>query len=109
VHELAVMEALVATVDERVAPARVARVRLQLGELAGVIPEALRFCFEPCVQGTSLEGATLEIDEVRGRGCCRRCGTELALPSLLELCPCGSADLEVIAGGDLRIQSVELR
>ena len=40
-HELALTESLVEAVDERVAPERVARVRLQVGRLAGVIPEAL--------------------------------------------------------------------
>jgi hydrogenase nickel incorporation protein HypA/HybF len=109
VHELAVMEDIVATVEERVAPARVARLSLQIGQLAGVVPDALRFCFDACAQGTSLEGAALEIDEVPGRGCCRQCGSELWLPSFLELCSCGSADLEVIAGAELRVKSVEVQ
>jgi hydrogenase nickel incorporation protein HypA/HybF len=108
-HELAVMESIVATVEERVRPARVCRVHLRIGELSGVVPDALRFCFDACAQGTALEGAALEIDEVRGRGRCRLCGDEVALGSFLELCPCGSAELEVIAGNELRVTSVEVQ
>jgi hydrogenase nickel incorporation protein HypA/HybF len=108
-HELAVMESIVTTVEERVGAARVCRLHLQIGALAGVVPDALRFCFEACAQGTALEGAELEIDEVDGRGRCRICGGETALASFLELCPCGSAELEVIAGNELRVTSVEVQ
>ncbi|HEX3903383.1 MAG TPA: hydrogenase maturation nickel metallochaperone HypA [Polyangia bacterium] len=107
-HELAIVESVVTAVDERVGPARVTCVRLQIGQLAGVVPDALRFCFDLCTRGTALEGATLEIDEVDGHGRCRQCGGELAMTTFLDLCPCGSADLEVLTGNELRIKNVEV-
>jgi hydrogenase nickel incorporation protein HypA/HybF len=108
-HELAIMESLVSAVEERVHPARVASVRLRVGQLAGVVPRALRFCFDACAQGTALEGAALEIVEVGGRGRCRACGAEVAMASFLDLCPCGSAEIELLAGGELRIDEVEVQ
>jgi hydrogenase nickel incorporation protein HypA/HybF len=108
-HELALMESIVAAVEERIHPARAARVRLQIGRLAGVMPDALRFCFDVCAQGTSLEGATLEIDEVRGRATCRKCGREVAMESFLDACPCGSAEVDLIAGQELRVKEVEVQ
>lgn len=102
------METIVSAVEERVRPARVSCVRLQVGQLAGVMPEALRFCFDVCARGTLLDGATLEIDDVGGRARCRACGDQLALTSFLDLCGCGSADLEVLAGKELRIKEVEV-
>jgi hydrogenase nickel incorporation protein HypA/HybF len=107
-HELAVAESIVAAVEEKVLPRRVACVRLQIGELSGVVTEALRFCFDLCTEGTALEGAALEIDEVHGRARCRCCGNELSIDSLLDLCPCGTADLELLAGQELRIKEVEV-
>jgi hydrogenase nickel incorporation protein HypA/HybF len=107
-HELALMESVVAAVEDEVRPARVACVRLQIGRLAGALPEALRFCFDVCARGTSLEGAALEILEVEGRARCRTCGGERTVQSFLDLCPCGSADLEVFAGRELRIHEVEV-
>jgi hydrogenase nickel incorporation protein HypA/HybF len=107
-HELALMESIVATVEEKVRPARVACVRLQIGRLAGAFPDALRFCFDVCARGTTLEGATLEIDEIEGRARCRRCDAEVVMASFLDLCRCGSAELEVLAGTELRIKEVEV-
>jgi len=108
-HELAVMESIVSAVEENVRPARVACVRLQVGQLCGVVPEALRFCFDVCARGTALEGAALEIQEVCGLGRCRRCGVQIAMASFLDLCPCGSAELDVLAGKELRIEEVEVQ
>src|SRR5262249_43161695 len=107
-HELAITESMVATVAERVGETRVARLRLQVGTLAGVVPHALQFCFEVCARGTVLEGATLEIDEIPARGSCRQCGAEIAMASFLDLCTCGSAELDVLAGQELRIKHVEV-
>ncbi|HUK64896.1 MAG TPA: hydrogenase maturation nickel metallochaperone HypA [Dongiaceae bacterium] len=108
-HELALMESIVAAVEERIQPARAARVRLQIGRLAGVMPDALRFCFDVCTQGTHLEGAALEIDEIRGRATCRRCGREVEMESFLDACPCGSVDVDLVAGQEVRVKEVEVQ
>ena len=103
------MESIVAAVEEKTHPARVTCVRLQIGRLAGAIPEALRFCFEACARGTRLEGAALEIQELDGRARCESCGAEVVMSTFLDLCPCGSADLNVWAGKELRIKEVEVQ
>ena len=108
-HELAIVESIVAAVEDATRPRRVARVRLEIGALSGVLPEALAFCFELCARETPLDGAWLQIDEIPGRARCRACGTELALECLFDLCRCGSRDLEVEAGQELRIAEVEVQ
>jgi hydrogenase nickel incorporation protein HypA/HybF len=107
-QELAFVEGLVAAIEHRVQPARVACVRMQIGRLAGVLPDALRFCFDVCTLGTVLEGAALEIDEVGGRGRCLRCGGEVAMATFLDSCPCGGADIELLAGQELRVKELEV-
>ena len=106
-HELSLMADLVSAVGERVGGARVLAVRLEVGRLAGVLPDALRFCFEVAAQGSSLEGASLAIEEINGCARCRSCGAGLELSSFGP-CGCGSLDLEVIAGQELRIREVEV-
>jgi hydrogenase nickel incorporation protein HypA/HybF len=66
VHELALTEAVVETIVERLGAARVVRVRIDVGALAAVVPEAMRFAFEVVARGTTLEGAVLEIEESEG-------------------------------------------
>ena len=107
-HELAITEAVVEGVSEQVGDARVTRVVLEIGRLSGVVPDAIRFCFDVCAQGTRLDGATLDIVVVPGRGRCRACRAETALEDALPLCSCGSADVELLAGRELRVREVEV-
>ena len=108
-HELSITRNVVAIVSERAAGERITRVRLDIGRLSGVIPEAIRFCFEACAQGTPAEGALLEIVEIAGRGRCGACATEFALDVPAGRCPeCGSASMTIVAGEELKIREMEL-
>jgi hydrogenase nickel incorporation protein HypA/HybF len=108
VHELAITESIVAAVTEKLPDAVVRRVRVEVGRLSGVVPDALLFCFDLATAGTSLEGAELEIISSPGRGRCRACAAEFDTDDFLALCPCGSADVTVLGGRELRIREVEL-
>jgi hydrogenase nickel incorporation protein HypA/HybF len=107
-HELAITQSVVDMVVERTAGRRVGRVRLDVGALSGVVPDAMQFCYKLIVSGTPLEGSTLVIEQTRGAAHCRSCGQDFALDSLILLCDCGSADVDLIAGRELRVLSVEL-
>jgi hydrogenase nickel incorporation protein HypA/HybF len=108
VHELSITEAVVDQITERMNGAKVVRVRLEIGRLSGVVPDALRFCFDLVVAGTTVEGATLEIVEQSGRARCRRCEAEFELNDLLGFCPCGSPEWQVLTGEELHIKEVEV-
>ena len=107
-HELSLMVSLVSLVGEKVGPAKVSTVRLEVGRLSAVVPDALRFCFDLCTRGTQLEGAVLDIVEIGGRGKCRACGREMTLGHVLTACACGSDDVELVQGQELRIRDVEV-
>jgi hydrogenase nickel incorporation protein HypA/HybF len=107
-HELSITQGVVEAVTERTGSAAVVSVRVRVGRLSGVVPDAMRFCFELVTAGTPLEGAVLEIDRPEGRGHCRTCGAEFTLPDPVLLCRCGSADVEVLAGRELAVASVVL-
>ena len=85
-------------------------VRLRVGALSGVVPDALHFAWDAACRGSRLDGATLEIDEVAARIWCDACGCEQTLPRALSmLCPiCGKPALDVVAGRELEILSVEM-
>jgi hydrogenase nickel incorporation protein HypA/HybF len=107
-HELAITQGVVDAVTERTGSVPVVSVRLRVGRLAGVVPDAMRFCFEMVTAGTPLDGAALEIEQPEGHGHCRTCGADFVLADLLLLCTCGSADVEVLAGRELSVVSVQL-
>jgi hydrogenase nickel incorporation protein HypA/HybF len=107
-HELGITRSVIAACSERAAGARVARVTLEIGRLTCVSPDALRFCYDLCAEGTSLAGSRLEIIRIPGRARCRACDAEVVLDDLLTPCACGSHDLEIRAGEELRIKEMEL-
>ena len=107
-HELAIAESVVDTVTQRLPGARITRVHLEIGALSGVVPDSIRFCFDLATEGTTLEGAALEITEPPARCRCRACGTEFQPDPPIVLCPCGSADVAVLGGEELKILSVQV-
>lgn len=107
-HELSIMQGLVDAVLDRTGERPVAAVNLRVGSLSGVLPDAMRFCFDVVSAGTPLAGARLQIDEPQGVARCRSCAEEFVLADLILLCPCGSADVEVLSGRELMLMSVEV-
>jgi hydrogenase nickel incorporation protein HypA/HybF len=108
VHELAITEGLVDAVAERLPGQRVTCVRLEIGALSGVVADSLRFCFDLVTEGTNLEGATLEIAQPPATCHCRICGGDFEPDGPFALCPCGSAEVTVVTGQDLKITSVQV-
>ncbi len=107
-HELSIAESVVEAVLERTEGRPVRVVRLRVGKLAGVVPDALMFCFELATVGTLLEGAALIIEQPVGRIQCRSCGCESVREDMILLCDCGSADVDVTSGRELQVSSVEV-
>ena len=107
-HELGITRNVVAIVTEAARGRRVRRVVLEIGELSGVLPDAVCFCFDVVAQGTSIDGATLEIRRITGRARCLECSAEFDTPSLLTSCRCGSRRLDRLRGEELNIKSIEI-
>lgn len=99
---------IVEAVSERAAGARVHAVRVDIGQLAAVLPDALRFCFALACEGTPAEGAVLEIREIPGRARCTACDAMLTLDRPFGRCACGETRLEWIAGDELMIREMEV-
>jgi hydrogenase nickel incorporation protein HypA/HybF len=107
-HELSIAEAIVAIAEEHAGGRRVTKVELKIGYLRQVVPSALTFAFELVTQGTSIEGAELEIEDVPARVACRSCKADSRLVEFPFACPsCGSADVDVRAGDELFVDALE--
>jgi hydrogenase nickel incorporation protein HypA/HybF len=111
-HELSiansVLEAVRAEVQKRPG-ARVCKVGVRVGELAGVDPEALSFSFEVLVRGTEFEPVALEIETRPRRQRCPQCGRTFTVVNYDVACPdCGAARTECIGGDELELAYLEL-
>ncbi|WP_192722375.1 hydrogenase maturation nickel metallochaperone HypA [Mycobacterium sp. OAS707] len=107
-HEMAITQSVVDAVCEHAAGRHVQSVKVEVGALCAVVPDAMQFCFELATEGTLADGARLDLNVQPGSARCRGCGKNFELLDLILLCPCGSADVEVLTGRDLRILSMEV-
>lgn len=107
-HEMAITLSVVDAVCEHAAGRRVHSVRVEVGALCAVVPDSMQFCFGLATEGTVAAGARLDVDVQPGRARCRTCGGEFGLSDLILLCPCGSPDVDVLTGRDMRILSMEV-
>ena len=89
--------------------ARVHQIRLRIGVLSGVVPDALRFAFEALTPGTFAEGAALTIEEVPARFWCAACRREFVSVNFFSECPdCGRPSGELRAGREMELASMEV-
>ncbi len=111
-HELSILQGLIEQVEQAVVEdsgCRVLKVVVEVGEMSGVVPEALEFAYEICSAGTILDGAELVIEVVEVRQRCRQCGDEFIVKDYCFLCPeCAGSDLEKLSGFELRIKEIEI-
>ena len=88
---------------------RVHGLRLQVGTMSGVVPDALRFAFDLVCQGTIAEGATLEIESVPAACWCGTCQAEFECEDFVNECPrCQALSGELRRGRELALASVEM-
>lgn len=110
-HELSICLALVAELEAlaRRHGARVRRVSITIGPLAGVEPDLVAQAFPIACAGTSAEASELHIERSRVRIRCRGCGHEsIAAVNHLTCDACGDWQTELLSGDELILNQVEL-
>jgi hydrogenase nickel incorporation protein HypA/HybF len=111
-HELSIARNVVEIADGVVREARADRaimVRVRVGLLAGVAPEALAFCYEAAARGTRLEGSRLVVESAPLVLRCPVCPRDIEAPDVRLACPvCGTPTADVRGGRELTVESVEV-
>lgn len=88
---------------------RVHEIRLRIGALSGVVPEALQFAFEALADGTLAEKARLTIEHVPARFWCEPCQREFEAVRLFSECPeCNTPSRKLRAGREMELASMEI-
>jgi hydrogenase nickel incorporation protein HypA/HybF len=111
-HELSIMQSALELALEQAEQAgaqRICSIRLRVGALSGVVPEALGFAFEVLTAGTTAQGAKLMIEEVPARFWCTTCFEEFEPKELFSDCPrCGNPSGDLRGGRELEVASIEI-
>lgn len=111
-HEMSLAEGVLQLIEDaaqREGFSRVSAVWLEIGQLAGVETEAMKFCFDVVVRDSIADGAQLEIIATPGTGWCMRCAAEVPMSEALAPCPlCGDFPLRVTGGTAMRVKELEV-
>jgi hydrogenase nickel incorporation protein HypA/HybF len=109
-HEMSLAMGIVDLVTAKAedgAAKKINQVELEVGQLSGVMVEALTFCFEAAAKDTLAQGAQLDVVRVEGRARCLACETSFAAESLVMQCPkCESYATDIVQGKELRVLSL---
>jgi hydrogenase nickel incorporation protein HypA/HybF len=111
-HEMALAESVREIVEETAraqGARRVTAVRLEVGRLAQIEIEAMRFAFEVVRHGSLAHEARLEIVHVDGSAWCMRCSHVVTLSQRGDPCPdCQHHQLQVTGGDRMRVLDIEI-
>ncbi len=111
-HEMAIAEGIldiVLTATRENGGGTVRRIKLLVGEMTGVEPESLVFCFGALAAGTAAAEAELDIDILPLTARCHSCGHEFGIERYRFFCPlCQSAEVETHTGRELAVEHLEV-
>jgi hydrogenase nickel incorporation protein HypA/HybF len=87
---------------------RVRSIRMRVGEISGVAPDALEFAFHVVSRETPAEGARLDIDTVAVECRCPTCRRDYRPPGPFYGCPfCGTSG-DIRRGKEFQIVAIEV-
>lgn len=110
-HELSVAHAVVSTVVAALPTpqSRVTQVRVRIGELSGIVPQALEFAYDVAAQGTALADAALVIERSPIVIDCPACGPQQLADARSFACPmCSVPCGNVVGGKELEVLDITL-
>ena len=111
-HEMSLCEGIVQILETEASQQafqQVNKVFLEIGALAGVEIDALKFCYEVVCEDTIAKGSVLEITRIPGKAWCMQCAKTLLVESRYCACPdCGSYQLQVTGGDEMKIRELEV-
>ena len=111
-HEMSLCEGILQVLEDHAktqAFTSVKTVWLEIGALSGVELDAMRFSFGAVMRDSLADGARLEIIEIPGEAWCLKCAQTVEVGQRFDQCPeCGSYQLQVVAGDEMRIKELEV-
>jgi hydrogenase nickel incorporation protein HypA/HybF len=111
-HELAITQSMLDLVLEQAKKAEaksVGKINLVIGEMTGVVGQCVQFYFDFISKGTAAEGAALSFKVIPTTAKCRDCGKPFELKEFDWTCPyCQSNNMEIVAGKELFVESIEV-
>jgi len=82
---------------------------VEIGELSGVVPDALQFCYESACRGTIAKGSGLTLLHIPGKATCEQCNARFETKTMVADCPeCGNLVFSIQGGRELKVKSINV-
>ena len=111
-HELSIAIGIVELAEREAIKANsnnIESIELEIGDLSGIVIEALDFAWPVAVKGTMLEKANKTIDKISGKAKCLECENLFDIENLYDSCPkCKSHFKDIYKGKELRVKSISV-
>ena len=108
-HELSICTAIASTAERHAEGRPVSQVRVRIGHLRQVVPDALQFSWEVVSSSTDLKHAELVIEQVPAVVECLECGARTTLDTPILTCgACEGFDVKLLSGEELLVVSIDL-
>jgi hydrogenase nickel incorporation protein HypA/HybF len=111
-HEMSLAEDVLQLIEDSAQVQNFSRVKtvwLEIGQLAGVEVEAMKFCFDAVVRDSIAQDTSLVIIEIPGQARCLHCAEVVHVKALFDACPkCGSHQVQVTGGNQMRVKELEV-
>ncbi len=111
-HEQSIVESLLALAlqnAQKDKANRILRIYLVVGDLSGVVEDAVDFYFGFLSRGTIAAGAALFFQHVPAELRCRNCDTVFSPGPASLRCPkCSEQQVEIVSGRELYVDSIEV-
>lgn len=111
-HELGVTQSLLDIAlrhANQAGAVRVKELNLVIGELSSIVDDSIQFYWDMISAGTIAQGATLNFRRVAAGVHCQACGHTSGINHRDFVCPaCGSAQVELLGGGEFFLESIDV-
>lgn len=111
-HELPITESLLEIATRHAAQAgasRITALNIVIGQLASIIDDSVQFYWDIVAKDSQAEGAALQFKRIPAEFHCLECDLRYKPGLEIEPCPdCGSAKIEILAGQEFYLESIEV-
>ncbi len=107
---MAIMDNMICVINSQMKEHNIeqlSKVKIVVGELTGVVPEVLEFCWQVYTEESSYKGAQLVIEKIPAVALCNKCTNEYLVNESLSCLSCGGGIKEIVSGKELYVDYIQ--
>lgn len=88
---------------------KIVEVVMEIGDLSGVMPDALKSAIETLVTDTHFSETSFKYEKKKGKARCHDCGEVVEIENIFTTCPsCKNANIDIVQGKELNVKTITI-